>query len=758
LEKTFSSLSDALFLIDAKTVRIIDCNKAASRIFGYSKEEILGQAPGVIFQDASTFDEYSQPIQAGAGGTDRLGRFETWMRRKDGSIFPTETSITPLIDVQNGHIGWVSLVHDATVRKRAEQLLIKAKDELEQRVAERTAEVQRTSKQLRELVAHSPAVIYSACLDGDFCVSFVSENVLALTGYGANCFKENVNFWGNVIHPDDLARVLAEIDKVRKSGGAVFEYRIIPKEGGYRWVRDEMKLVKDADGNAHEFVGSWVDITNQKLAEFALQEFEATNRVMLNSTTASFSLIDPDGKLLSINEAGANFLGRKVKDLLGLCIYDLFPPELAKSRKTRIETVCKTGRPVHYEDMRAGYCFDNNLYPVFDENGKVTRVVIHATNITESKKIQESLIQSEERYRTLADASPDMIFIIDREDDVQYVNSFASKFIHLPVEEIIGQPRSRFFASATSDHQKKNIDKVLEDGQPLYAEDQTRTPERSIWLGTWLVPLKDSSGVISGVLGVSRDITVQKQAELEIRQARDQLEERVKARTAELISSQNQLRQLTSQLVSAQEEERRRISRELHDEAGQAIISLKYNLASMMSEIPASHDSARERVSDSIQISDQLMEQIRTLTRSLRPPVLEIGGINLSLKVYCEEITERTGLDIDYQGVEIPNLPDEIGISLYRFVQEALTNILKHAHATRVSIKLQYQKKVITLSVADNGRGLIDGGPSDGIGLLGLEERFNLFDGKIKLSSHKGRGVKVVASLPWPKPADPAGQ
>jgi signal transduction histidine kinase len=181
------------------------------------------------------------------------------------------------------------------------------------------------------------------------------------------------------------------------------------------------------------------------------------------------------------------------------------------------------------------------------------------------------------------------------------------------------------------------------------------------------------------------------------------------------------------------------------------LISLKYSLASAVNEVPESHASARQRLADAIAISDQMMTQIRTLARSLRPPVLEIGGINLSLKVYCEEITERTGLSIHYQGEEIPNLPDDIGISLYRFVQETLTNTLKHAYASKVAIRLQYRKKQINLSVSDNGRGLRDNIQSDGIGILGMVERFNLFGGSIKISSRKGRGVKVTATVPWPK-------
>ena len=741
LQKTFSSLSDALFLIDSKTMRILDCNEAVTKLFGYDKNEVIGQTPGILFRDASTFDEFSQLLHPEIEAPQLLERFESWMRRRNGLIFPTECSLAPLIDAEAGHLGWVCLIHDISVRKRAEQLLMQAKDELEQKVAERTVEVQRTSKQLQELLAHSPAVIYSASPDGDFGLTFVSENVTSLTGYEVNRFKWDIYFWRNLIHTEDLPRILEGIKGVRQSGGGVLEYRISTSSGETRWVHDEMKLVEDEDGEAKEFVGSWVDITDQKVAERALRESEEINRIIINSTSAIISLVDPNGIVIAFNEAGTALLGKKPKDLIGRCIFDYFPPEVAKIRKAWLEKAYRTGKPVHFEDCRDGYWFDNSFFPVVDEQGKITRLVIYAFNITENKKIQESLIQSEARYRTLADASPDMIFIIDREDKVQYVNTFASKFLRLPVEEIIGQPRSLFFAGSTNDHQKMHIFKVLDNGESTYAEDETRTPDRSIWLGTWLVPLRETDGTVSGVLGVSRDITMQKQAEMEILQSRKQLEERVKERTAELIASENQLRQLTSQLVSAQEEERRRISRELHDEAGQAIISLKYNLASMM-----------------INISDRLMTQIRTMARSLRPPVLEIGGINLSLKVFCEEMTERTGLPIAYQGVEIPDLPDEIGISLYRFVQEALTNTLKHARATQVTIKLQYRKKVIALSVVDNGHGVEGNIPSDGIGLLGLGERFNLFGGSIRLTSKKGRGTRVIASLPWPRPVEEQGK
>jgi len=223
----------------------------------------------------------------------------------------------------------------------------------------------------------------------------------------------------------------------------------------------------------------------------------------------------------------------------------------------------------------------------------------------------------------------------------------------------------------------------------------------------------------------------------------------VEERTAELTASQAQLRQLTNRLVTVQEDERRHISRELHDEAGQALVTVRYSLAAVASELPDQLTAAKKRLADSLVTIDQTMDEIRTLAHSLRPPVLDVGGIHLSLKDYCQEFTQRTGLPVHYQGEEIPFLPDEIGISLFRFVQEALTNILKHAHATNIKIKLEYHNQQIRLSVSDNGRGMVDPSQSDGVGLLGIEERLKLLGGELQIHSREGGGARLVARIPW---------
>jgi signal transduction histidine kinase len=324
----------------------------------------------------------------------------------------------------------------------------------------------------------------------------------------------------------------------------------------------------------------------------------------------------------------------------------------------------------------------------------------------------------------------------------------------LEPSQLVGQSRAKFFPTETNQHQEENILRAFTTGEAIASESSNLFPNGVVWLHTWLVPLKDATGEITSILGVSRDITERKKAEEALQQARDQLEERVKERTGELSISQEQLRLLAAQTVKAHEDERRSISRELHDEAGQALITLKYSLAKIQNELPKSEILSRRRLSDAMETINQTMQHIRALAHSLRPPVLEIGGIHLSLQEYSREISERTRMPISYDGTEIPYLPDEIGISLFRFVQEALTNIMKHAQASQVKIRLQYKKGEINLSVSDNGRGIVDSKGTSGLGLLGITERLTLIGGKLDIHSQKGRGVKLVARVPWVKPGN----
>ncbi|MBN1886649.1 MAG: GAF domain-containing protein [Thermoflexales bacterium] len=222
-------------------------------------------------------------------------------------------------------------------------------------------------------------------------------------------------------------------------------------------------------------------------------------------------------------------------------------------------------------------------------------------------------------------------------------------------------------------------------------------------------------------------------------------------------TDRQQLRRLTHQVVAAQEVERGRISRELHDEAGQALTALKISLGLVQAELPPKATPVRHRLAEAISLTDTTMEHIRLLAQNLHPPSLDAAGLSFSLEALCRNFDQRTGLVVDYSGTSLPALPESVTISFYRFLQEALTNVAKHAAASHVEVALSYAADTVSLLVEDNGRGfdtLVRSlsqvpGQLRGIGLLGMQERLELLGGRLEVESEPGQGTRLVAHVPW---------
>ena len=222
----------------------------------------------------------------------------------------------------------------------------------------------------------------------------------------------------------------------------------------------------------------------------------------------------------------------------------------------------------------------------------------------------------------------------------------------------------------------------------------------------------------------------------------------------QLGASRERLRRLAQQIVSAQEEERQRLSRALHDEAGQALTALRISLELIQEDLPVEFGLLRRRIGDAAALTDATMEQIRLLARNLRPPALDTVGLGPTLECFCRDFGQRTQLSIDYLGPELPTLPEAASICLYRFLQEALTNVAKHARAHQVHVALHRDAETVSLSVEDDGRGFdkqarlsVSGWPM-GIGLLGMQERLESLGGWLTIDSQPGQGTRLVAFLP----------
>jgi signal transduction histidine kinase len=222
----------------------------------------------------------------------------------------------------------------------------------------------------------------------------------------------------------------------------------------------------------------------------------------------------------------------------------------------------------------------------------------------------------------------------------------------------------------------------------------------------------------------------------------------------QLRERREQLRQLARQVVVAQEEERQRLSHELHDEAGQMLTALSIQLRLTQSDLPAGADELRSRLGEAAGLAEDTLDMLRSIARDLRPPALETAGLNSTLEGLCHNFAHWIQLSIHYDGAEVNGLSDAANISLYRFLQEALTNIAKHAGATEVWISLDKQEDGISLSVKDDGKGFdpngvqFKTGPQQGIGLVGMRERLELLGGRVEIEAAAGQGARLTAYLP----------
>jgi PAS domain S-box-containing protein len=306
------------------------------------------------------------------------------------------------------------------------------------------------------------------------------------------------------------------------------------------------------------------------------------------------------------------------------------------------------------------------------------------------------------------------------------------------------------------------FESVVRGQTTLIAEDFREIPfflelglekAREEWRGFVCVPLV-AKGVVQGVFGLfcnSVEVCSPEQAAFFETLGRQVGVAVYNARLfAEVKEGRERLQQLAHRVVKAQEEERRRVARELHDEAGQALTGLLLHLEMMRAELGDAPPLLAEGLAEAVDLTSETMESIRRLAHGLRPPSLDSVGLNGVLEVMCHDFARRSRLTIEYQGMEFSSLPDSVTMTFYRVLQEALTNVTKHAQASQVWVRLQLENGEASLVVADDGFGFDRPGKpaTKGMGILGMEERLQALGGTFSLQPRPGGGTCLVATTP----------
>jgi signal transduction histidine kinase len=228
------------------------------------------------------------------------------------------------------------------------------------------------------------------------------------------------------------------------------------------------------------------------------------------------------------------------------------------------------------------------------------------------------------------------------------------------------------------------------------------------------------------------------------------LDRQTRARYVELARSRHALEQLSARLVDAQETERRAISRELHDEVGQALGALLVDIGRLSTTLSGEHPEAKAQLDNLKSVAERTFQSVRNISLLLRPSMLDDLGLAAALEWQGREVSRRSDMEVSVESESVPeDLPDEYKIYIYRLVQEALNNAVRHSGARNAKVVVERLAKSIVVRVTDDGRGF-DPGHSRGMGILGMEERVKHLGGTLQVESQPGKGATVTAELPIP--------
>ncbi len=614
---------------------------------------------------------------------------------------------------------------------------VRAASELERKRAE---EIRRENEEkMRRILASTPTVHYICQKVGDsWSPTFCSPNLEKLFGYNVNTVLGDCDWWGQNIHPNDREWVLAAFNSAIEEGKKhyVHEYRFRRANGEYFYVHDELTIIREAKGHPVEIIGSWLDITERKQAEKTMKESEERYRNLIDIAPIAIA-IHQEGKWVLVNKYTIEMLGYETEaELLGQPVLDILHPDYRQPAAQRIAELARTGKPAPPMEEKI-MKKDGSVVDIIVTAAPVTfqgkqAFEVAAIDISELKQTEKALKESEVKFRTIFEESRDAIILTTVDGQFVDFNQATERLLGYNREELLNLPVIEIYADKTARHPFTQL--TASRGFVKDYELQLKKKDGTVitCLDTASVR-KDGEGKIIGYQGIVRDITEHKLAEEEIRQSREQL------------------RALATRLQAIREEERAKISRELHDELGHLMTALKIDLTSLLRDPLFENNPRASDLQSMISLTNDSLQIIKRISTELRPGVLDQLGLCAAIKWQLKEFQSRTHIKCEAQ------LPDERlkldqhkDTTIFRIFQETLTNITRHAQATNVSVTLEKPEQSVVLTVKDNGRGIEESEIANiaSLGILGMRERARLVGAELTITGEKGKGTTVSVSVP----------
>lgn len=720
---------------DGRWLRV---NRKLCEILGYGEEELL----------QTTFQELTHPddLSADLSETAKLVRgelatfsMEKRYIRKDKSHVWVNLTASSARDSAGKIKHFISVIEDISERRQAEE----------------------AQARLAAIVASSDDAIVSKDLNG--IITSWNDGARRVFGFGP---EETIGHSITMLIPPELQHEETRILERLRAGERIdhFETVRLDKSGKRISVSLTISPVRDSKGRIIGASKIARDITERKRIEQELVESQAQLSLALESSkTAIFTwdLVERRGEWNDQLAALYNFhpaaeyitatewqslfhsddVARVWRDAEGAYReQDTFQFEYRTSaRHGPIKWILSHGRVVR------------------DSNGKLLRLIGTHADITERKKSEQALRKSEERLRATFSQTYSLLVLLTLDGTIIDANDAALVAAGRDRKDVLGR---KFWEPwwATLPEEMAKLKAAIAKaatGQTVREECYFRLGDGTLRFGDRTVsPVKDESGNVVMLVASGLDLTDQKEL-------RDRLEDRVRLRTEELqrknqaLSEQARIvRQLSGRLLQAQDDERRRLARELHDSAGQLIAAVQMNLIPVELEADRFGPDLSKAIRESLEFLRQLSEELRTVSHLLHPPLLDEAGLASALRWYVEGFAERSKISVQLDlAPDLGRLSPDVEVTLFRVVQECLTNIHRHSGSKQATIRVFGSPQEVSLEVRDYGKGLPrphDNGfshPRSGVGIQGMRERIHQLHGYFEVQSLPD-GTQVTARLP----------
>lgn len=719
---------------------------------------------------------------------------------------------------------------------------------VQRKIAEQQAGV--NEEKFRKLADHSPILIWMADQKGMY--TYFNERWLQFRGRTNE--QERGMGWTGGLHPEDKTAVVEKyLHAFAKRESFEIEYRLLHVSGHYRWIYDKGSPMYNKNEDFLGYIGSCIDITERKEAERQLEKSENQKSLILKAMKEKLAFLDTDLRIQWTNEATQEIAGREKQELHGLFCHELWHNKGMPCKDCPAHKAMESGQSETSEVWFSNQLYSLRVYPV-KESGILKGVLEVGDNITERKKTEQQLKQSEQKFRTFFNENNAVMLIIDPENgeiksanrsaqkyygydelesmkiqqinilpekqvvqkmhdvfnhqkkffrfrhrlasgEVRHVEAYSTpieidgaKYLYsivhditdriraaealrlselkfrkivntlpqfvsyvdkdliyrlinntylekfgLKEKQIVGHHIREIIGQESFEKASPHIEKVMNGEEVHYREHYNYPNGIEADMEATLIPEFDRKGKVIGYYAILSDVShhIQNQQLLE--------------------ESRNRMRILSEYQQNLLEKERSYIAREIHDELGQNLTAIHMGVAMVKKNLPREQRPLLRKMEEVDRITDSTISALKKLSTELRPQLIDDMGLIAAIEWYVNHFEKRSGIACSLNLTQEDIIfPKDMAIHIYRILQEALTNVYKHAQAGRVEILLDRSGSQIHLIIRDDGTGFNkkDQDKGHSYGIMGMEERVRLMGGEFHISGGP-QGTAIEIEIPF---------